>query len=67
MVSRKRRSAVVIDTNVFVRAFLARQKSNPNQQVVRLWLLEKRLQLLVSQVLVEENFGRVSRSPWDGR
>ena len=49
MVVRKQRIPVVLDTNVFVRAFKSRSLTSPNQRVVRLWLLEKRLQLIVSQ------------------
>jgi hypothetical protein len=49
MVARKQRIPVVLDTNVFVRAFKSRSLTSPNQRVVRLWLLEKRLQLIVSQ------------------
>lgn len=47
----------MIDTNVFVRALLARAPTNPNQQVLRLWLVEKRLQLIVSDKLVDEYLG----------
>jgi putative PIN family toxin of toxin-antitoxin system len=54
MVARKRRLSIVADTNVFVRAFKARQTENPNRQIIRLWLLEKRLQLVVSHELIEE-------------
>lgn len=54
MVARKRRTPVVVDTNVFVSAFLARRRTSPNQRVIRLWLLEKRLQLVVSRELLEE-------------
>jgi putative PIN family toxin of toxin-antitoxin system len=51
---RKRRVAVVADTNVFVRSFKARSSTNPNRRIIRLWLLERRLQLVVSHELVEE-------------
>lgn len=54
MVSRKQRIPVVLDTNVFVRAFKTRSDGSPNQRIVRLWLLEKRLQLIVSNELIDE-------------
>jgi putative PIN family toxin of toxin-antitoxin system len=54
MVARKLRLPVVIDTNVFVRAFKARSQVSANQRVVRLWLLEKRIQLVVSAGLIDE-------------
>ena len=54
MVSRKQRHPVVLDTNVFVRAFKSRSERSPNQRIVRLWLLEKRLQLIVSHELIDE-------------
>ena len=57
MVSRKQRIPVVLDTNVFVRAFLSRSRASINQRVVRLWLLERQIQLLVSDDLIEEYLG----------
>ena len=54
MVSRKQRIAVVLDTNVLVRALKTRSRTSPNQRILRLWLLNKRLQLVVSRPLVEE-------------
>jgi putative PIN family toxin of toxin-antitoxin system len=54
MVQRKKRIAVVVDTNVFVRNFKSRNKASPNKQVIRLWLLEKRLQLIVSSEIIDE-------------
>jgi uncharacterized protein len=54
MVQRKKRIWVVADTNVFVRSFKARNKANANRRVIRLWLLEKRLQLIVNSKLVDE-------------
>src|SRR5260370_40125878 len=44
MVRRRSRMPVVADTNVFVRPFKARSNTNPNRRIIRLWLLEKRLQ-----------------------
>ena len=54
MVSRRRRLTVVFDTNVFVRALMSRSKSSPNYRVVRLWLVERELQLVVSKELLSE-------------
>lgn len=54
MVARKRRTRVVVDTNVFVRSFKARAATNANRRIVRLWLLERRLQLIVSPEIVAE-------------
>jgi putative PIN family toxin of toxin-antitoxin system len=54
MVPRKRRTNAVLDTNVFVRAFKTRQNKNANRFVVRLWLVEKKLQLIVSDELIDE-------------
>ena len=54
MVAKKRRIPVVIDTNVFVRAFLSRSKKSPNQRLVRLWLLARQLQLIVSSEIITE-------------
>jgi len=45
---------VVADTNVFVRNFKSRSNHNPNRRIIRLWLLEKRLQLIVSPELAAE-------------
>lgn len=61
MVSRKERIAVVFDTNVFVRAFLSRSSNSASRRVVRLWLLEKRLQLVVSREMLNEYLGIFER------
>jgi len=57
MVARRKRTPVVVDTNVFIRSFKARSNKNPNRRIIRLWLLEKRLQLIVSDELVQEYLG----------
>jgi putative PIN family toxin of toxin-antitoxin system len=57
MVARKLRIAVVLDTNVFVRSFKSRSRGSPNKRVVRLWLLERQLQLVVSRDLIAEYLG----------
>jgi hypothetical protein len=54
VVSRRQRIAVVLDTNVLVRAIKTRSLASPNQRILRLWLINKRLQLVVSTALVEE-------------
>lgn len=57
MVARKLRVRLVLDTNVFVRAFKSRLHRSANQRVVRLWLLEKRIQLIVCDELIDEYLG----------
>jgi putative PIN family toxin of toxin-antitoxin system len=57
MVRRKERTPVVLDTNVFVRNFKSRRRANPNKRVVHLWLLEKRLQLILCREVLEEYLG----------
>lgn len=54
MTSRKHRIRVVLDTNVFVRNFKSRSKSSANRRIVRLWLVEKQLQLIVSRDIIAE-------------
>ena len=54
MSARKRRIPVVFDTNVFVRNFKSRSKSSHNRRVFRLWLVERKLQLVVSEEVVAE-------------
>lgn len=51
MVSRKRRLAVVIDTSVLVSSVL---RSTASRRVHDLWWKEKKLQLVVSEPIVEE-------------
>src|SRR4051812_11756218 len=54
---RKQRVAVVADTNIFVRSFKARTNTNPNRRIIRLWLLKRQLQLVVSCDLTAEYLG----------
>jgi len=54
MTARKFRQPVVFDTNIFVRSFKARAHSSHNRRAVRLCLLEKQLQLILSPELMEE-------------
>jgi putative PIN family toxin of toxin-antitoxin system len=54
MVAKKKRTLVVLDTNVLVRSFLSKNKSSASKRVIRLWLVEKELQLVVSPEIVAE-------------
>lgn len=58
---RKRREVIVADTNVFVRSFKARSNANPNRRIIRLWLLERRVQLVVSRELIAEHLDVFAR------
>lgn len=55
MTARKFRQPVVFDTNVFIRSFKARAATSANRRAVRLWLLEKQLQLILSPELLTEH------------
>ncbi len=57
MPARRKRTPVVVDTNVFIRSFKARSNTNANRRVIRLWLLGKQLQLIVCDDLVQEYLG----------
>ena len=62
MTKRKKRTVVVIDTNVFVSSFLSRRPNAPNRRVIRLWRIEKVLQLALATEIANEYlaiFGRV--------
>ena len=54
MVRRRQRLKVVLDTNVLVRSVHSSRRDSFNRRIVRQWLAEKRLQLLVSDELVSE-------------
>ena len=54
MVSRKRRVRVVFDTNVLAGAFLSRKPDSPNRAVVNLWLISRRLEVVISQEIMSE-------------
>jgi putative PIN family toxin of toxin-antitoxin system len=54
MAAKETRVRVVLDTNVFVRALKTKRRASPNQAVLRLWLVEKRLQLVVSAEVIAE-------------
>ena len=53
MVSRRERTIVVFDTNVFVRGLKSRSIGSPNKRLVRLWLF-RLLQLVVCDELIAE-------------
>jgi len=53
MVSRRERTIVVFDTNVFVRGLKSRSVGSPNKRLVRLWLF-RLLQLVVCDELIAE-------------
>lgn len=54
MPKRRRRMAVVIDTNIFVRNFLTRSRHSPNRLVIRSWLVEREFKLALSDSIREE-------------
>lgn len=54
MISRKLRIPVVLDTNVLARALKTRSPVSANQRILRLWLLERKVQLFVCPDLVAE-------------
>ena len=54
MAAKKLRTPVVLDTNIFVRAFKSKHGSSPNKRVIRCWLVEKRLLPSVCEEIVEE-------------
>lgn len=54
MSARKHWVPVVLDTNVFVRNFKSRSRLSPNRRIIRLWLLQRTLQLIVSDEIVAE-------------
>lgn len=54
MVSRKRRIRVVFDTNVIVRALLSRNPDSASLAAVKLWLILRRIEIVVSREIVNE-------------
>ena len=54
MTKRRRRTKVVIDTNVFVGNFLTSNLHSFNRRVIHLWLVERRLKLALSNGVQEE-------------
>ena len=58
--ARKDRTPVVFDTNLFVARLLRRKKNSINQLVFNLWLMRRRLQLIISRPLVDEYLGTLA-------
>ena len=54
MVIRKRRIRVVLETNVIVASALSRNPHSPNWAVVRLWLVQRLIEIVVSPEVVSE-------------
>lgn len=51
---RKKRTTVVLDTNVVLGFYLSRNPASPNAQVFRLWRDRRKLQLILSSELTTE-------------
>jgi putative PIN family toxin of toxin-antitoxin system len=56
-VARKDRVPVVFDTNLFIARVLRHKKSSINQRAFNLWLVRRRLQLIVSRPILDEYLG----------
>ena len=54
MAPRKRRTPVVLDTNVIVGQLLSKTRHSANARVYDLWLVRRELQLIVSPPILEE-------------
>ncbi len=54
MPPRKDRIAIVLDTNVLIANYLSFNPSSASSTVIRLWRNERRLQLIVSEEIVQE-------------
>jgi putative PIN family toxin of toxin-antitoxin system len=59
-VARKDRIPVVFDTNLFVARLLRRKKNSINQRVFNLWLMRRRLQLIISRPILDEYLGTLA-------
>lgn len=55
--ARKERIRVVFDTNLFITRLLRRKKNSINQRVFNLWLMRRRLQLIISRPILDEYLG----------
>jgi uncharacterized protein len=51
---RKQRIAVVLDTNVLIRFYLGRKRDSAAAKIIRLWRESRKLQLVVSEGVVQE-------------
>ena len=58
--ARKDRIPVVFDTNLFITRLLRRKKNSINQRVFNLWLLRRRLQLVISRPILDEYLGTLA-------
>jgi len=56
-VARKDRIPVVFDTNLFITRLLRTKKNSINQRAFNLWLLRRRLQLVISRPILDEYLG----------
>jgi putative PIN family toxin of toxin-antitoxin system len=54
MVAKKKRVAVVLDTNVLIRNFHSSNPASPNKRVFRIWWQVRQLQLIVSTEVLNE-------------
>lgn len=55
--ARNDRVPVVFDTNLFITRLLRHKKNSVNQRVFNLWLVRRRLQLLISHPILDEYLG----------
>ena len=55
--ARKDRVPVVFDTNLFITRLLRHKKGSINQRAFDLWLVRRRLQLLISRPILDEYLG----------
>ncbi|MGI8545484.1 MAG: PIN domain-containing protein [Aridibacter sp.] len=54
MAQKKDRIRVVFDTNLFIARFSKHKRNGVNRRVIDLWQEQRRLQLIVSQPLIDE-------------
>jgi putative PIN family toxin of toxin-antitoxin system len=52
--TKRRRLAIVIDTNVFIGNFISRSSRSPNRRVIRLWLVDRAFKLVISAEIQQE-------------
>jgi putative PIN family toxin of toxin-antitoxin system len=52
--TKRRRQAVVIDTNVFIGNFLSHSSRSPNRRVIHLWLVDRAFKLVISAEIQRE-------------
>ena len=55
--ARKDRTPVVFDTNLFITRLLKHKQNSINQRVFNLWLMRRRLQLIISRPILDEYLG----------